>query len=373
MPEGRPLTISIFAGHSGGHIFPAQAYAEELRRRRPEAVLHLITSRKANLIAFKLPDGLFNRIVYMEEFPHSTGFSLSTLIFLLKLLRAFARTFRYLNEAKPDFCAGFGSYVSYPGIFLAEKMKIPNLIHEQNRIAGKATKMLAMHADIVAVSFGETFANTALKHREVTGLPVRSFLRAPKTAVKDAGKFRVLVVGGSQGAHRLNEVVLESFLRLTPEEKQKIAVIHITGNADFARVSAAYIKAGVENETYPFYEKMQELYQKADLAVTRAGANTVFELALYGLPAILIPYPFAGGHQAANADYFAVRNAALMKEEKELNADWLAGQIREFANNETLRQKFSIQISNVSVPDAAERLADLTEAKVGEFHEAHAR
>jgi UDP-N-acetylglucosamine--N-acetylmuramyl-(pentapeptide) pyrophosphoryl-undecaprenol N-acetylglucosamine transferase len=169
----------------------------------------------------------------------------------------------------------------------------------------------------------------------------------------------ILIVGGSQGSHRLNEIILNAFSLLNPEEMKKYAVIHITGSKDYEWVTETYRKLGVKHEVYPFTARMQEFYGRAGLAVTRAGANTLFELALYGLPALVVPYPFAEGHQAANAEYFAVRHALLSRKENTLTPEWLIEQIREIRNNTTLRESMAAQMEALAVPGAAARLAGL--------------
>jgi len=184
--------------------------------------------------------------------------------------------------------------------------------------------------------------------------------------------FRILVMGGSQGAHRLNEAVLESFSRFLPEEKKKIAVKHLTGREDFGWVSQKYAQIGIQHEIFPFCETMEQLYPKADMAITRAGANTLFELALFKLPAVVVPYPHAEAHQRANAEYFASRGAVILKEENLLTGHWLGGQILELKKNPERLQAMSRAMAEFSEPDAALRLAeaaaDLLERKTDACH-----
>ncbi len=361
MSEPRVL---IYAGHSGGHLFPALAFAESFRKRFPKSRLILVSSRKAETFVKTMPEGIFDEFLLMEEFPFPAGISLRSIFFLIKFAQAFAHSSGHLSKIKPDLCVGFGSYVSYPGMKLASMKKIPTLIHEQNLLPGKATQMLARHMDKVAVSFESTFLNAGLKSREVTGLPIRSVLinaAAPKKASPQKNIFHILVVGGSQGAHQLNEAVLQTFSRLSSLELKKIAVTHIAGQKDFDWVLQTYQKIGVTNRVFPFYQNMQELYREADMAITRAGANTLFELALFGIPAILVPYPHADSHQAASADYFTDRKAAICIREEFLTADNLLEKIQAFQSNEGLRHDFSTRISEMATPGAPEALADMAE------------
>ena len=351
------LRAAVFAGHSGGHLFPAAAFAESLRGRFPESRIGLVTSRKAEPLISKLSPGLFDRVDYFPEFPFTFKPSLRSLGFFLRFLQAFALSFFYFRNNKVTLCVGFGSYVSCPGVLTAKFLKIPTLIHEQNLIPGIATKMLARHADIVAVSFDDTFKNLNLKRRIVTGLPLRRELLAAASS-KASNLFRILVVGGSQGAHRLNELVLETFSRLLPEEKQKMAVTHLTGKEDFTWVSKKYSDLGIRNEVFSFCETMEQIYPKADMAITRAGANTLFELALFQLPAVVVPYPHAGAHQQANAAYFASRGAVILKEENTLTGDALLGEILKLKNNPKELQALSSAMAGISHPDAGAALAE---------------
>ena len=429
--------IAIFAGHSGGHLFPAAAFAESLRQRTPQSWIGLVTSRKALPLVSKLPAGVFDRVDYFPEFPFSWKLDLRSAVFFIEFLKSFVLAFSYLRKNQIRLCAGFGSYVSYPGVLTAGFLKIPTLIHEQNLIPGKATQRLVNRADAVAVSFEETFKKRNLKRRIVTGLPLRrqlvesaaaaqgrrhSEVPDPSPSQKElqqalslrvpqppgglqkalsgtkqsrrlgtgstiseiasgtsyprndpgADVFRILVMGGSQGAHRLNEAVLESFSRFLPEEKKKIAVKHLTGREDFGWVSQKYAQIGIQHEIFPFCETMEQLYPKADMAITRAGANTLFELALFKLPAVVVPYPHAEAHQRANAEYFASRGAVILKEENLLTGHWLGGQILELKKNPERLQAMSRAMAEFSEPDAALRLAeaaaDLLERKTDACH-----
>ncbi len=356
--------VAVFAGPSGGHLFPALAFAEAFRQKHPESTLYLVTGERARKFSGEIENGTFNSVIYLPDFPFPAGISLRTLRFLLQFARAFILSFRYLSTMKPDLCAGFGSYVAYPGLRIAAMKKIPVLIHEQNYVPGKATEWLVPHADGVAVTFEETLAELKPDVREVVGLPIRSELaRAALIPKKPATQpeFRVLIVGGSQGAHRLNHIVLECFSLLSSEEKKKIAVMHITGQTDFDAVTRDYQKMNIQAKTFPFFDRMHELYTNADLAITRAGANTLFELALFKVPAVVIPYPYAGGHQKENVEFFTRRGGVVMREESVLDSAWLLAQIRTFHADLNLRARMSEALEKLSRPDAALRLVEIAE------------
>ncbi len=355
--------IAVFSGHSGGHLFPAVAFSENLRREVPGAVIELVTSRRAKPFTEKLSPGVFDRIVYLAEFPFPGTWPKRFLFVLYHLPRAFAETLLFLFQSKPILCVGFGSYASFPGILLGHFLGIRTLIHEQNLVPGKATAWLARHADQVGVTFSETFKDLPDSKRQVTGLPLREQLlseakkfRTPKIPVSSGKPFTVLVVGGSQGARGLNEKILEAMKLLTAEEKREIAVNHITGVRDFERVRDSYRELGILNRTFPFFESMHELYGAANMAITRAGACTIFELALFGLPSLFIPYPHASGHQLANARFFESRGAAWVCEEKLLTPDWLLAKIRQIKDNDSLTAQLENAILKLAPWDAASRL-----------------
>lgn len=360
--------IAIFAGPSGGHLFPALAYAEALCERFPDSERYLISSRRAEKFASNFEPGLFKDIFYLREFPFPSGLSLKSLRFLVEFPLAFMESSRILNKIKPDLCAGFGSFVSYPGMRLAAWRKIPNFIHEQNVVPGKATAMLAPHADWVALTFENTFEKRRLARVDTVGLPIRLLLRraAGGSPTKNAsGRFRILVVGGSQGSHGLNQKILDAFSRFSPEEKKNLAVTHITGKSDFEWVENTYRKNEVQAEVHAFHSKMHELYGQVDMAITRAGANTLFELALFGIPAVVVPYPYAGGHQAENAVYFEKHDALLTHPESSLTPEWLCQKIRDFQKSPDLRARLSRNLNKLAGGDAANRLVDWTQKVTG--------
>ncbi|HXV27653.1 MAG TPA: UDP-N-acetylglucosamine--N-acetylmuramyl-(pentapeptide) pyrophosphoryl-undecaprenol N-acetylglucosamine transferase, partial [bacterium] len=146
------IRLALFAGPSGGHLFPAVAFAEAFRGKFPESRLWLVTGERARDFSAQLENKFFDSVVFLPDFPFSPGISLRTLRFLLQLAQAFIRSSRCLSEIQPDLCVGFGSYIAYPGLRIASQRKIPVLIHEQNQIPGKATRWLIPHADAVTVT-----------------------------------------------------------------------------------------------------------------------------------------------------------------------------------------------------------------------------
>lgn len=353
--------ISIYAGPTGGHLFPAQSFAECLRKKAPNVQLALVTSRRAKGLVRNMPDGIFERICYLPDFglPHKI-LSFKTIKSMLLLPFLFGQAFLNLLFFKPQLCVGFGSFVSYPGMMTAHALKIPTLVHEQNIIPGKATHWLALNMDVLAVSFEGTRLPAGVKNIRTIGLPLRTFItNRPILAHKREKRLNILVVGGSQGAHGLNEIVVASFARLSHEEREKIAVTHITGEIDRDWVSGQYRAINLASEVHSFFRDMVELFQKTDLAVTRAGANTLFELAFYGIPAFVVPFPYAGGHQRFNAEAFAVTGALEFHNEEPDAVNWLTAKFRAVLGDENMLKPMANAMKNLAKPNATEDLVDL--------------
>lgn len=317
------LKILVFSGPSGGHLFPAQAFAEAFQESKVPAQIILVTSIRAEGLCAQFPAGLFSEIVYLPEFGSPAGLSFSGIQSVLRIPAAMIQSWNLISRIRPDLCVGFGSFVSYFGMLFSAWRGIPTIIHEQNQVPGKATRMLQGSVRQIAVSFPETQFRRTPSNVIVTGLPIRAELRQNITPPdqKPPHPFTVLVCGGSQGSAFLNRAVLKSFSCLSAEERAQFAVIHITGNGQENEVARGYADLGISAEVYPFFERMQLLYNRAHMAISRAGANSSFEQALYGIPTVFIPYPHAEGHQNDNARYFVENGGAVM-----LNQDDQAAQ-----------------------------------------------
>ena len=356
MPD--PKTVFVLAGPTGGHLFPAWAFAESLRRLRPAWRLCLLTGERARKLGAALEQGPFDRIYYSKDFHGLLQSPLGFFKGCLDGAAAFCQAGRWICAEKPALAAGFGSYVSFPGALWAYFLKIPLLLHEQNKIAGKATRYLLPLARAKAASFEDTCPKPATGWNwTVTGLPLVESA-AHFRRVFDKQTLTWLIVGGSQGARRLNALVFETLGLLSPEERAKIAVIHITGTQDFEKAADAYRDLKITAQIYPFFDKMHELFAQADFALTRAGANTLFELALFGVPAIAVPYPFAGAHQKNNAAAFESQGALICKEESKIDADYLLRLLQMFLRDPELRKKLSEKISTLARPAAGDSLAE---------------
>ncbi|MGR8941224.1 MAG: undecaprenyldiphospho-muramoylpentapeptide beta-N-acetylglucosaminyltransferase, partial [Gammaproteobacteria bacterium] len=276
--------IVIMAGGTGGHVFPALAVAESLLEKGWE-VSWLGT--RNGLEARVVPEhGIAIDWLSVAGVRGKGALSKFTAVF--KLMKACLQAARLLKKRKPDVVLGMGGFVAGPGGLMARMLGIPLIIHEQNRVPGTTNRWLARLANRVLEAFPDSFDKT--RQAICTGNPLRKkFLSA---AASDQGinerNLKILVVGGSQGAQRLNEIVPEAMAHL-----KDIQVIHQTGSVMQEQVAARYRELGIHAEAKAFIEDMAQAYRWADLAVCRAGAMTISELAATGCPAILVPLPWA--------------------------------------------------------------------------------
>jgi UDP-N-acetylglucosamine--N-acetylmuramyl-(pentapeptide) pyrophosphoryl-undecaprenol N-acetylglucosamine transferase len=235
-------------------------------------------------------------------------------------------------------------------------------------LPGRANASVFRFADKIAVSFEETkkrlgrFADKAV----FTGNPIRASVlkEIDKTlSLKKLGlapdKFTILVIGGSQGAHNLNSACLKAFAGLDKAKASNIQVIHITGQSDYAWASRSYEDAGIAHRVFSFIDEIEDAYSASDLVITRSGASAMFELAHYAKPMILVPYPFAMSHQAQNASVFSESGAAIKIEEKDISAGVVRNRVESLLSDPALLAGMAGKAKGLSVPDSAQRLAEL--------------
>jgi len=348
--------VLIMAGGTGGHVFPALAVAEELAARGV-AVSWLGTRR-----------GLEARVVpaagYRLETMRVSGLRgkgvLRLLLAPFMLLTALLQALVILLRLRPLAVLGMGGFASGPGGLVAWLLRRPLLIHEQNSVAGMTNRWLAP----LAASVMEAFPGSlAAKYRPVhTGNPVRrEITRLPQPQERFAGRsgaLRVLVVGGSLGAHALNSVVPAAIARLGPQAA--CSVRHQTGSADADAVRQAYAGAGVDAQVSAFIEDMAAAYAWADVVVCRSGALTVAELAVVGVAAILVPFPHAtDDHQTGNARFLADAGAAILIPQETLDAARLAALLADFAAQREVLLEMATRARSLALPQAARRVAQL--------------
>lgn len=339
----------IATGGTGGHVFPGLAVADFLHAAGWRVVwLGSDSGMEAGLVAERGYE------MAAVRFSGVRGKGLLALLLLpLKLLLAFWQSARAILAKRPDVVLGMGGYMSFPGGMMAALLGRPLVIHEQNSVAGLANRVLAGVADRVLCAFPG-----ALKRAMHTGNPVRreiAAIAAPEERyARRAGPLRILVVGGSLGARALNEIVPRA-LELLPVAARP-RVTHQAGSQHLDSLKQAYAAAGVQASTPAFIDDMAAAYSDADLAVCRAGATTVAELAAVGVPSVLVPYPHAvDDHQTRNARWLSDAGAAVLVPQSELSAERLAELIAGFDRVRLL--EMAVRARSLGRPGATEAVA----------------
>ncbi len=323
------------AGGTGGHVFPALAVADEMRRRGWGVVW---LGAEGGMETTLVPKHNFALETIRFRGVRGKGV-LRWALLPLALLIAFWQSAKVIFRVRPDVVLGMGGFAAFPGGMMASLFNRPLAIHEQNAIPGLANKVLARLADRVYSAFPD-----ALSKSIWSGNPVRAEIAAVSEPGERfagrSGPLRLLVVGGSLGAQALNEVVPKA-LALLPEGDRP-RVIHQAGQKHIETLKQHYAQAGVSGELVPFVEDMAARYAVADLVICRAGATTLAELACAGVASVLVPFPFAtDDHQTANARFLSERGAALLLPQSELTPQRLAsllggldrGQLLDLATN----------------------------------------
>ncbi|OIO75370.1 MAG: undecaprenyldiphospho-muramoylpentapeptide beta-N-acetylglucosaminyltransferase [Elusimicrobia bacterium CG1_02_37_114] len=328
--------IVIAAGGTGGHLYPGIAFAEKLR----------LTGKKVFFVVRKNDTG--KTILDGKNFeffeidiaglPRKIDL-LKSILFLYKLIKSFFQTSIILSQIEPDIVIGMGGHVSFSVVVLAKLKQIKSIIHEQNYLPGIANYSLSRIADKVAISFPETKKYFQEEKVIFTGSPVRKefFKVLRDAAIRKFGltkdRFTLLIFGGSQGAHNVNKLVLDGLELMDRKIKDRIQIVHLTGEKDYGWVKESYRKHNVQSAVFGYLDSIGEGYSVSDLVISRAGASTIAELIALKKPAILIPYPYAtDNHQLYNAKYLEKYKVGLVYEEKTLTSEIIYTNIFYFIN-----------------------------------------
>lgn len=357
------MRMLLAGGGTGGHLFPAVAIAEELLRQESDAAVRFVGTARG-LEARLLPQlGLPLDLIDMAGL---VGRGVRGALELgPKLLRSLRQAFAILKDFRPDVVVGVGGYASFP-VLLAAKLKgIPFVLHEQNARAGLSNRVLARFAGRICLSLRGSGEGLPQDKLVLTGNPLRQGVMAVRAELPQDGK--LLVFGGSRGAHAINELLIES-LPLLRARGIEAAVMHQTGEADAARVEAAYLDKGIGGvEVQPFIADMGAAYAAAKLVVCRAGATTIAELCACGRPALLIPFPHAAAdHQTANARALENLGAACLLPQKELTAEVLATRIAELWLDRPRLEAMASAARQQGCSDAAAQVVNVCRQVVSE-------
>ncbi len=355
--KDKKIRLLLTGGGTGGHLFPAVATAQEFQKQMPDTeVLFVGTKRKVDTKSL----GAYG---FASENILSYGLKGKNILELLKAIAvlpvSYLQAMLIIRRFKPDIIFGVGGYVTGPVVTAGKNLGIPVVLHEQNSVPGLANRKLGRMANRVCLSLpgsGTEFPQDKILY---TGNPVRSKILelAGKPDSRKNGKRTLLILGGSQGAQAVNGLITEALGSFTDAQLQKIRVIHQTGDRDEDQVRKAYQQRGVDAEVARFFMQMHEVYEHADLVVSRAGATTLSEIAVLGKPAILIPYPYAAdNHQEKNGQYYVSGGGAVQFIQKDLTAELLGATILGLINDEGKMDDMGAAMKRLAFPDAAERI-----------------
>ncbi len=354
-------SILIAAGGTGGHMFPALALGRALVSRG-RAVTLITDQRGARYVGGELPC-----TVVTAGTP--SGSIVQRLRGLVQLACGFAQSLAALRRQRPAAAAAFGGYASVPAALAAAVQRVPLLVHEQNAVFGRANRLLARFAQGVALSFEPTAAVPPRPglQRCLTGNPTRPEFAPTGPMPHEAGRFRVLVLGGSQGARVFSDVLPQAVALLPDALRHRLELAQQCRPEDLERVRASYAAFGHAPTLASFFTDVPARMAAADLVVTRSGASTVAELLALARPSILVPYPSAADdHQTANARALADVGAAIMVPQPEFTAERVAALLGALMQAPERLAAMAGAARMLARPDAVERLVDAVLALTGE-------
>jgi UDP-N-acetylglucosamine--N-acetylmuramyl-(pentapeptide) pyrophosphoryl-undecaprenol N-acetylglucosamine transferase len=346
----------IAGGGTGGHLFPAIAVGEEMRRARPDSEVLFVGATNGMEAKWFPQSGLRYELLEVRGF---TGKSpLTRLRALGEFLQALSRARRLVRSFGADVVVSAGGYASAPIAVAAIIGGTPLILMEQNTRPGLANRMLWRFARKICVGFTDAAKAFDEAKVEVTGNPVR-FAKMPQPARRHSGPLQLLVLGGSSGAHRLNLGVLSAF-KILPDDVIQLTIVHQTGEADAGQVEEAYRALGRGARVVPFIDDIAAALDCADLIIARAGAMTVSEIALAGRPAVFVPYPFHRDHQQEyNAHVLSRVGGAVIVADDEHLSENLAQVLRRLSARPECLQEMGRRARQVSIDNAAGRIVHL--------------
>lgn len=354
-----PLAL-IAAGGTGGHMFPAQALAELLLAQGWR--VKLSTDDRGARYADGFPEAVERQVV--KSATTARGGLSGKLAAPFKIAAGVLAARRAFRRDRPSVVIGFGGYPTIPALSAAHLMGLPRMIHEQNGVMGRVNRMFAARVHRVACGTWPTILPQGISGQHV-GNPVRGAVldRAASLYVAPGeGALNLLVIGGSQGARVLSQVVPAAIAALPADLRTRLQVSHQARPEDADQVTAAYAAAGIAAEVQPFFTDVPDRIAAAHLVISRSGASSLADITVIGRPAILIPFAAAtGDHQTANAQALADAGAAHVHPESVLDADSLTRDIRAILTDPAQATAMAQAALTLARPDAARRLYDLVE------------
>lgn len=353
------MKIYVACGGTGGHVYPGLATAEELVKRGHDVVL-VVAGKKIEASTLK---GWSGRVMVFRAGGLAGRFSVKKAMAVFQLAFSVLRCWLVMRRDRPDAVLAMGSYASVGPILAAFLLGIPSVLHESNAIPGRAVRFLAPRVSKIALGFSSAerfFKKGASLH---TGFPLRKFDKDTfRGSLLDKDLFTLFIMGGSQGARSLNQLV-PAATELLKKNAEQFQVLHLSGKNDEDTVRDAYKNAGVNALVFGFLENIGKAYFSADLSISRAGAASCAEQAMFQLPSILIPLPHAiDGHQAANAAEMELQGGAIKLDQTGLTPERLADKIGELMHNKRILAEMKNALRQKAIIDGTEKLADLVES-----------
>lgn len=353
-------TFLFSGGGTGGHLFPGLAVAEEMTARSPDARCLFVGSNRAVEVQILNRSGFDHVGLPIKS---TASIKRHPVQFTKHFWQSYRKAKRIIREQSPQAVIGLGGFASVPVVFAASRQGIPVILLEQNVIAGRATRLLCKRAQAVCLSFPAELAGLATNAvTRVTGNPVRKTVQELCQSPTPRDDKTLLIIGGSQGAKAVNEAVVEMVEELS-ELLKGWTITHQTGDQVRMWVKTRYRELKLNAQLEPFFDHLDQHYKVATLAISRAGATSLAELACAGCPTVLIPYPKSiKNHQLLNARFFEQAGAAMVVEQQQdetETAKQLTAVCRQLFNDATKRETMQKAMKGLAHPDAAARVADI--------------
>ena len=355
-PESKTPFVAIACGGTGGHLFPGLAVAGELKKRGCQIAL-LISPKDVDQQAVKSAQDMEIFTLPAVGLQNRNYFS-----FAKSFWNSFFAARKIFKQRKPDAVLAMGGFTSAPPVLAAGKFRAKTFLHESNTIPGRANRFLSRFVDEAFAGFPESAARLHAKKISTTGTPVRPQFQ-PRDAAEcrvalglDSNRPAILVMGGSQGASGLNDMVLSALPLLAEKNWQWL---HLTGANDFEKVVNAYAAQNLKAVVKPFLAEMDLALGAATISVSRSGASSLAEIAAMRLPSLLVPYPTAAdNHQFFNALAFEKTGAAKMLEQKNSTPEKIAAVLLELVESGPVRSKMQLALAQWHAPKSAEQIAE---------------
>jgi UDP-N-acetylglucosamine--N-acetylmuramyl-(pentapeptide) pyrophosphoryl-undecaprenol N-acetylglucosamine transferase len=354
--------VVLTAGGTGGHVYPADALASELIKRDYKVVL-FTDERGLNNYKGKLGE-IENKAILSGSV---VGKSIFTKFkSLIKVSIGVTQAFVELFKKHPVCVVGFGGYASFPTSIASILHGVPLIVHEQNSVMSRTNRILAKFSSVVAQSF-RSVKNTPSNAKSILiGMPVRKAIvdlhKKDYVPVDEKGNLNLVIIGGSQGATVFADTVPDAISRLSESEQKRLIIYQQCRKGEEDKVASKYKKMAAKVVVKSFFDNMSELYEKASVIISRSGASSVYEIAVAGVPSILVPLPTsADNHQYFNAEEFTENGGGILIEQKDFIPEVLSKHLSEFIATPEVLVNMSRKAKKRAIVDAAERLADLVE------------